>query len=92
MDGGGPEKGGTGCRGYGRGVHGLKRAGGQKEIHRAEQEAREDMKIIRHPGATTEASRRQKFFADVKERSTADFFFLLGFQSIYSPLAPSPAK
>ena len=40
------------------------RAGGQKEIHGAEQEAREDMKIIRHPGPATEAYRRQKFFAD----------------------------
>ena len=58
-------KGGTGRRGYGRGVHGLKRAGGQKEIHGADQEAREDMKIIRHSGTATEASRRQKFFADV---------------------------
>ena len=62
-EGGGPEKGGTGRRGYGRGVHGLKRGGGQKVIHGAEQEARENMKIIRHPGAATEASRWQKFFA-----------------------------
>lgn len=52
--------------GTGGGVQGLKRARGQKDIHAAEKQAREDLKMIRRPGATTEASRRQKFSADVE--------------------------
>ena len=66
MQAAGPEKGGTARRLYGSGVHGLKRAGGQKQIHGAAQEAGEDVKIIRYAGTATEASRGQKFFADTE--------------------------
>ena len=63
-DGGGLKKCGTGRSGYGRGVQGLKRAGGQKEIDGVEQEARYDVKIMRHSVAATEVFRRQKFLSD----------------------------